>query len=133
MIYRLASPLRRLFPLVPLAAAGFMCGAAAPSETTVMPVQVANAGLFPPPSYEAPVTPETVSKQPAYVPAPVPDPDADAPSSGAGPRGASLTPALFSHKAEFAGDGYAVDSDADHGLDKRRTPAAGLNWSVPVK
>ncbi len=62
----------------------------------------------------------------------MPDPDID-PPHGAAARGPSLTPALFSHKEEFNGDGYASASDPDHGLDKRRTPAAGLNWSVPVK
>jgi hypothetical protein len=63
----------------------------------------------------------------------MPDPDIDPPHGAAPPRGPSLTPALFSHKEEFEGDGYAAASDPDHGLDHRRTPAAGLNWSVPVK
>ena len=68
----------------------------------------------------------------AFQPAPMPDPDID-PPHGASAGGPSLAPAFFEHKAEFSGDGYASASDPDHGLDKRRTPAAGLNLSVPVK
>ena len=83
----------------------------------------------------APIAPPEKSKLSVagvFQPAPMPDPDAEAPAGG-GASGPSLTPALFSHKEEFAGDGFAAASDADHGLDHRRAPAAGLNWSVPVK
>lgn len=69
---------------------------------------------------------------PAFQPAPVPDPDID-PPHGSARAEPSLTPALFSNSKVFDGDGYAPGSDPDTGLDKRRKPAAGLNWVVPVK
>jgi hypothetical protein len=109
-----------------------------------MPVQIVPLGAFHPDGAAAEQIAGTVtsntsgpgaSVSPAgtnFQPAPMPDPDAD-PPHGASARGPSLTPALFSHKEEFDGDGYASGSDPDHGLDHRRTPAAGLNWSVPVK
>ena len=109
------------------------CFAASPAA---MPVQIVPLGAFR-------AETDTASQPPAvsstgaqvatsYQPAPMPDPDID-PPHGAFARGPSLTPALFSHKEEFNGDGYAGASDPDHGLDHRRTPAAGLNWSVPVR
>jgi len=67
-----------------------------------------------------------------FQPAPMPDQDID-PPHGASAHGPSLTPALFSHKAEFEGDGYSRGSDLGHEQDKRRQPAAGLNLSVPVR
>jgi hypothetical protein len=114
-----------------------MCAAAhaaAPGNAGAMAIQVAGAGLIAPaPSFIADDGKTTARVTPqGFQPAPMPDQDAAAPSTYT-PRGASLSPALFSHKAEFAGDGYAPASDPDHGLDNRRTPAAGLNWSVPVK
>jgi hypothetical protein len=82
-------------------------------------------------SYIATVPSKSERVSAVFQPAPIPDPDIGPPSAAA--RGPSLTPALFTHKEEFSGDGYADASDPDHGLDKRRTPAAGLNLSVPVK
>jgi hypothetical protein len=73
-----------------------------------------------------------VTTVPAFQPAPVPNPDID-PPHGATHSEPSLTPALFSSSSVFEGDGYAPGSDPDSGLDKRRKPAAGLNWVVPVK
>jgi hypothetical protein len=73
-----------------------------------------------------------VAAVPAFQPAPVPDPDIDPPHGGARSE-PSLTPALFSSTRVFDGDGYSAGSDPDSGLDKRRKPAAGLNWVVPVK
>jgi hypothetical protein len=110
-------------------------GYAAPAgNPDVMPIQVASAGVIAPATHVTDDGGKTAAPAAArgFQPAPVPDQDADAPSTYV-PRGPSLSPALFSHKAEFAGDGYAPASDPDHGLDNRRTPAAGLNWSVPVK
>ncbi len=106
------------------------------SETGLtMPIQVTETSLSaeqPPPP--GPGAPKTRADKVAgvFAPAPMPDQDFD-PPSGTTARGPSLSPALFSHKAEFAGDGFSAASDADHGLDHRRAPAAGLNWSVPVK
>jgi hypothetical protein len=120
--------------MVSLAAAGLLTagghGLAAP-----MQVQVATPGELNPPATTSLVASNVSGQAHAsavFQPAPIPDPDID-PPRGASARGPSLTPALFAHKEEFNGDGYASDSDPDHGLDKRRTPAAGLNWSVPVK
>jgi hypothetical protein len=130
---RLPSPLS----FVPLLAALLVGGgahAATQASPATMPVQVASSGVLAPSSaYIADDTKAAVSPvRQGFQPAPMPDQDADAPSTYV-PRGAELSPALFSHKSEFAGDGYAPASDPDHGLDNRRTPAAGLNWSVPVK
>jgi hypothetical protein len=100
-----------------------------------MQVQVASAAELSPQVVSGlarAAAPATGAASQSFQPAPVPDPDID-PPKGSVARGPSLTPALFSHKSEFEGDGYAPASDPDHGLDKRRTPAAGLNWSVPVK
>jgi hypothetical protein len=111
---------------------------AAPAQASpsTMPVQILPLGAFHPdadsaiqPAGTAPVAAHLAT---TFLPAPMPDPDID-PPHGAAARGPSLSPAFFRHKEEFNGDGYAVDSDPDHGLDQRRTPAAGLNWSVPVK
>jgi hypothetical protein len=122
---------------IPLLAGVVLCSgahAASVGSVAAMPIQVASAGVIAPATSfieDGTKTAPPVGPQ-GFLPAPVPDPDADAPSTYVA-RGPSLSPALFSHKAEFAGDGYAPASDPDHGLDNRRTPAAGLNWSVPVK
>ncbi len=101
----------------------------------IMPIQVTGATLSAeqtqPLALVAPQS-KTGAVAGVFAPAPMPDPDVD-PPSGSVAGGPSLTPAIFAHKEEFAGDGYAAASDADHGLDHRRAPAAGLNWSVPVK
>jgi hypothetical protein len=129
MIYRPSLPLT----FIPLSAVVLLCsfaGRAAAASASV-PMQVVTAGVIAPiQSYVAQDT--KPPEGPAFQPAPMPDPDLGPPSGNVS-RGASLTPALFSHKAEFEGDGYSTASDPDHGLDKRRTPAAGLNWSVPVR
>ena len=65
-------------------------------------------------------------------PAPMPDPDIDPPHSD-GPAGPNLAPALLSPKLEFQGNGFSHASNRDYGIDQRTQPAAGLNWSVPVK
>lgn len=110
--------------------------ASAHQSSSAMPVQIVPLGAFHPDGDTAggtsPSAPATQHVVTAFQPAPMPDPDID-PPHGSAARGPSLTPALFSHKAEFDGDGYAVNSDPDHGLDHRRTPAAGLNWSLPVR
>jgi hypothetical protein len=66
------------------------------------------------------------------LPAPLPDPDVDGPHESAG-LGPGLTPALFHEKAVFQGNGFSPASNLDHGINERRAPAAGLNWTVPVK
>jgi hypothetical protein len=128
--------------LTPLFILGALTWAAAPraavaaSSDTSMPVQVAGLSLGT--ESPAPIAPSPAGRAKAnavagvFSPAPMPDQDVD-PPAGSSARGPSLSPALFSHKEEFAGDGFAAASDADHGLDHRRAPAAGLNWSVPVK
>ena len=108
--------------------------AAAPSDTAgTMPIQVTGSSLGSETTLPEPAVKPKLSASGVFQPAPMPDPDADPPSAGAAAQRPSITPALFSHKEEFAGDGFAAASDADHGLDHRRAPAAGLNWSVPVK
>ena len=128
---------RHILPLLGFGAALWTMGvhgaAAAPDTTVAMPIQVSGASLasetsLPVPAPEKP----KLGIAGVFQPAPMPDPDVD-PPSGASSHGPSLTPALFAHKEEFAGDGYSSASDADHGIDHRRAPAAGLNWSVPVK
>jgi hypothetical protein len=98
-------------------------------------VQVADTGPLngvPAASHVAP--PKQLVVTPAGLePAPVPDPDAGGPLAGGGLRGASLAPAFFSQKAEFAGDGYVGQSSVDETTERRRQPAAGLNLSVPVQ
>ena len=119
--------------LVALPWAACPAWAAAPSGQ-VMPIQVTGSTLAGEPVLPDPPAKPKMNVSGVFQPAPVPDPDADRPTGGAeGQRGPSIAPALFSHKEEFAGDGFAAASDADHGLDHRRAPAAGLNWSVPVK
>ena len=115
--------------------AGAQSRAAPATSPSPMQVQIVASGEFSPPAGSnllASNASSEVQASPAFQPAPIPDADFD-PPHGASARGPSLTPALFAHKEEFNGDGYASDSDPDHGLDKRRTPAAGLNLSVPVK
>jgi hypothetical protein len=63
----------------------------------------------------------------------VPDPDAGGPNAVSGLNRASLAPAFFSQKAEFAGDGFVGRSSADDTTERRRQPAAGFNLSVPVQ
>jgi len=126
-----------LSPLVGLGAMVWSVGAhsavAAPGNATSTPFQVAAISLGGESALPAaPPEKPRLGVSGAFQPAPMPDPDIEAPSGG-GSRGASLAPALFSHKEEFAGDGFAPASNADYGLDHRRAPAAGLNWSVPVK
>jgi hypothetical protein len=65
-------------------------------------------------------------------PAPMPNPDFD-PPHGDGPNIPNLSPALLSPKVEFQGNGFAPASSLAYGIDQRSKPAAGLNWSVPVK
>ena len=116
------------------AAACVDSAAAAPAGTATAPFDVAAVSLGGENALPAaPPDKPKLGVAGVFQPAPMPDPDRDPPSGGASPHGASLAPALFSHKEEFAGDGYAPASNADYGLDHRRTPAAGLNWSVPVK
>jgi hypothetical protein len=93
-------------------------------------LQVAAVGAFSAATTTIPKPAITVV--PAFQPAPVPNPDID-PPHGSARSEPSLTPALFSNTKVFDGDGYAPGSDPDTGLDKRRKPAAGLNWVVPVK
>ena len=116
----------------------YLCASASmaatvPDAPAAMPIQVAGATLGSETALPVAQPQPKLSVSGAFQPAPMPDPDVDPPSGASSARGASLTPALFSHKEEFAGDGFAAASDADHGLDHRRAPAAGLNWSVPVK
>ena len=115
---------------------GFCLPIAAAADPVAMQVQVASTSELAPLSDQNTVTlsAATASAGQIYQPAPMPNPDAEPPHDGdAAPSRATLAPALFSHKAEFQGDGYSAASSVDHGLDERRTPAAGLNWSVPVK
>jgi hypothetical protein len=88
--------------------------------------------LSAPPSVQPPAPPSQASVITGLQPAPLPNPDADGPreSTGLGP---GLTPALFHEKAVFQGNGYSPASDLEHGVNERRTPAAGLNWTLPVK
>jgi len=65
-------------------------------------------------------------------PAPMPNPDFD-PPHGDGANIPNLAPALLSPKVEFQGNGYAPASSLAYGADQRAKPAAGLNWSLPVK
>ena len=128
---------RHILPLLGFGTALWAIGvhgaAASPDAAVAMPIQVSGASLAGETSLPlAPPDVPKISVAGAFQPAPMPDPDVD-PPSGAGAHGPSLTPALFSHKEEFAGDGFSSASDADHGIDHRRAPAAGLNWSVPVK
>ena len=123
-------------PLVALTVATALCvPRPAFADSPIMQVQVASAGEIAPLPDQNAVTLSTASANASqiYQPAPMPNPDIDPPQGDAGPSRATLAPALFSHKAEFQGDGYSNASNVDHGLDERRTPAAGLNWSVPVK
>ena len=122
-----------LLGLGALLCASSSIAATAPDVPVAMPIQVAGAALGSETSLPLVQPQAKLGVSGAFQPAPMPDPDVDPPSGGGSARGASLTPAIFSHKEEFAGDGFAAASDADHGLDHRRAPAAGLNWSVPVK
>ena len=77
-----------------------------------MQVQVASAAELAPPAENSLVAHKSAgSSTENFQPAPMPDPDIDPPHGAAPPRGPSLTPALFSHKEEFEGDGYAAASD----------------------
>jgi hypothetical protein len=84
----------------------------------------------PAPIVQAP--PASAAAKSALQPAPLPNPDVDGPRETLG-LGPGLTPALFHEKAEFQGAGFSPASNIDHGLNERRAPAAGLNWTVPVK
>ncbi len=116
--------------LLGLAAAGPVARPAPPS----LQVQIADAG---PLSGAAPA-PVLASPKPLVVlpaglePAPVPDPDVYGPNTAGGLKGASLAPAFFSQKAEFAGDGFTGKSSSEDTADRRRQPAAGFNLKVPV-
>ena len=125
---------RHITPLIVTGALFWAASAHAGPSPEAMPLQVTGDALGAETSIPAPPQAKPkLSLSGVFQPAPMPDPDFDRPNGGGGAAGPSITPALFSHKAEFAGDGFAAASDADHGLDHRRAPAAGLNWSVPVK
>jgi hypothetical protein len=115
-----------LFGSVFWTAAAVTCAKADPAAG----LQIASVGALS--ATESRVQKPVVTVVPAFQPAPVPDPDID-PPHGSARTEPSLTPALFSNSKVFDGDGYAPGSDPDTGLDKRRKPAAGLNWVVPVK
>ena len=120
-----------LISSVTLAVYGTSAWAAGPSDTG-MAVQVAG-DLGTSAANTIATTAASHAPAPGFQPAPMPNQDVDAPQYAGTGRGPVLTPALFSQKTEFEGNGFASGSDPEHGLDKRRTPAAGLNWSVPVK
>ena len=103
------------------------------ASTTVHALTVMNIeALSAPPSVQPPSPPSPATVINGLQPAPLPNPDVDGPHESAG-LGPGLTPALFHEKTEFQGNGFSPGSNLDHGVNERRTPAAGLNWTVPVK
>ncbi len=130
--------MRRCAGLLLLAPSMLVIGAASPTVVSAVPLQVQISdsgplGGVPAPAPTAPSPKMLVATPAGLEPAPVPNPDAGGPADAGGIRGASLAPAFFSQKAEFAGDGYVGNSSADNTEERRRQPAAGLGLSIPVQ
>jgi hypothetical protein len=125
-----------LLAVLPTALLLIAAGPAKVATTPELQVQVADSGPLNGLSAPSPVAlpKKILSVTPAGLePAPVPDPDAGGPLASGGLTGASLAPAFFSQKAEYAGDGFVGRSSADETTERRRQPAAGFNLSVPVQ
>jgi len=103
---------------------------AAPKPPPLLHVAAYEPLSSPPPSAIAKQAQALAST--SLQPAPMPNPDFD-PPHGDGTNIPNLAPALLSPKVEFQGNGYSQASSAAYGNDQRAKPAAGLNWSVPVK
>lgn len=99
-------------------------------------IVIADTGPLATVSAPVPVAPTpptgTRAADAGFQAAPLPNPDIT-PPLGAGPTGPALAPAFFNRKTEFTGDGFAHGSSLDDAQKRKRTGAAGLNWSVPVK
>ena len=119
-----------------VSASGLACALSAPSPALAagqknQAFQVSGVIALPGPAPSAIAAPVKAMAQTELEPAPVPDPDIDPPKDVV--LRPDLSPALLSAKTEFQGDGFSNASNKDYGQDKRANPAAGLNWSVPVK
>lgn len=76
--------------------------------------------------------PNITASNASFQAAPIPDQDVSAPADRSKPD-TTISPKLLSPRSLFQGDGYSYASSEQTTLDGRRTAAAGLGVSVPVK
>ncbi len=111
-----------------LALAGLAVMAAAlPNSFTITPLPEFNA-----PAHRPAAKPALPKSSPGFTAAPTPDPEASVPATEAS-KDASVSPSLFTRHDQYRGEGISPSSSAQAEQNRRATPGAGLNLTMPLQ